>query len=120
MGNLSYRTRLALNRNSLSGSLPTSLDNLSGLAKVSLHDKTGLSGPLPSGFGSTSEPTRLAVSRTGLSRVWETSEPQPTSWQERGDVRATRKPTSCSRAGRSRKHKESGTMGERQTGKSAT
>ena len=57
---------MGLARNSLSGNLPTSLDNLSGLTRLSLHDNTQLSGALPDGFVNLANLQRLAVANTGL------------------------------------------------------
>ena len=59
-------TALALNRNSLSGSLPAGLGNLTGLTRLSLHDNTGLSGALPSSFTALTNLQRLAIANTGL------------------------------------------------------
>ena len=66
LGSLSNLSVIGLARNQLSGALPTSLGNLSGLTKLSLHDNTGLSGALPSGFTGLVNLERLAVANTGL------------------------------------------------------
>ena len=66
LGSLSNLSIIGLARNSLSGSLPTSLGNLSGLTKLSLHDNTALSGPLPSGFTGLANLQRLAVANSGI------------------------------------------------------
>ena len=50
LGSLPDLSIIGLARNSLSGALPSTLSNLSGLPRLSLHDNTGVSGPLPSGF----------------------------------------------------------------------
>ena len=55
-----------MERNKLSGNLPTELGNLSGLTKVSLHDNTALSGALPSGFTNMGSLQRLAIANTGI------------------------------------------------------
>ena len=67
LGNLSNLSIIGLARNSLSGSLPTSLGNLTGLTKLSLHDNTALSGALPDGlYVNMSGMQRLAVANTAL------------------------------------------------------
>ena len=66
MGNLSNLSIIGLARNSLSGALPTSLGNLTGLTRLALHDNTALSGALPDGFVNLDGMQRLAIARTGL------------------------------------------------------
>ena len=66
LGSLSNLSIIGLANNQLSGSLPTSLGNLSGLTRLSLHDNTGLSGALPSGFTGMVDLQRLAIANTGL------------------------------------------------------
>ena len=66
LGSLSNLSILGLARNSLSGALPDELGDLSTLTRLSLHDNTGLSGPLPSGFTGLTNLQRLAIANTGL------------------------------------------------------
>ena len=66
LGSLSNLSIIGLARNQLSGSLPVSLGNLTGLTRLSLHDNTGLSGALPSGFTGLADLERLAIANTGL------------------------------------------------------
>ena len=66
MGNLSNLSIIGLARNSLSGTLPASLGNLTGLTRLALHDNTQLSGALPDGFVNMDGMQRLAVANTGL------------------------------------------------------
>ena len=66
LGNLANLSVIGLARNQLSGALPTELSNLSGLTYLSLHDNTALSGSLPSGFTGLTNLQRLAIANTGL------------------------------------------------------
>ena len=66
LGNLSNLSIIGLARNQLTGALPASLGNLTGLTKLSLHDNTQLSGPLPDGFVNMANMQRLAVANSGL------------------------------------------------------
>ena len=66
LGSLSNLSIVGLARNQLSGALPASLGDLTGLTRLSLHDNTGLSGPLPSGFTNLADLERLAIANTGL------------------------------------------------------
>ncbi len=67
LGNLSNLTRLALNRNSLTGSIPSGLGSLSNLSIIGLA-RNSLSGTLPTSLGNLSGLTKLSLhDNTGLS-----------------------------------------------------
>ena len=66
LGSLSNLSIIGIARNQLSGTLPTSLGNLSGLTRLSLHDNTNLTGALPSGFTGMANLQRLAIANTGI------------------------------------------------------
>ena len=66
LGNLSNLHRVWLNGNELSGSIPSSLGNLSNLQQLSLHSN-GLSGSIPSSLGNLSNLTGLWLNGNELS-----------------------------------------------------
>ena len=66
LGNLSSLHRVWLNGNELSGSIPSTLGNLSNLQQLSLHSN-GLSGSIPSTLGNLSNLTGLWLNGNELS-----------------------------------------------------
>ncbi|MEN8218853.1 MAG: Calx-beta domain-containing protein, partial [Pseudomonadota bacterium] len=65
MGNLSNLTRLDLGDNSLTGSIPTEMGNLTNLTELSLSDNS-LTGSIPTEMGNLTNLTELSLSDNSL------------------------------------------------------